>query len=109
MTADLPLFAIPKGMHRIPDAPTSIEAARRVVFKISGMRRRILELMREAGDRGWTDNELRHLPEFAGYSHSTVGKRRTELTQMGYIAAYGTRDGFTVWVIRQEFTTEAGQ
>ena len=61
--------------------------------------------MVRAGERGYTDNELRHLDEFANYSHSTVGKRRTELTQLGYLLPVGSRDGYTVYAIRPDLPT----
>ena len=106
---DLPLFAptpaAPGPLHRTPDAPTSVDAARRVRPTLNRLRRRVLELMVRAGERGYTDNELRHLDEFANYSHSTVGKRRTELTQLGYLLAVGSRDGYTVWAIRPDLPT----
>lgn len=106
MTGDLPLFATipalgtPGPLHRTPDAPTSVAAAVAIMPKLNPLRRRVLELMAAAGPDGWTDNELRQLAEFRGYSHSTVGKRRTELTQAGFLEAVGTRNGFTVWALR---------
>lgn len=106
---DLPLFApapaTPGPLHRTPDAETSIGAARKIRPTLNNLRRRVLELMVMAGERGYTDNELRHLDEFHGYSHSTVGKRRTELYQMGYLHATGSRDGYTVWAVRPDLPT----
>lgn len=110
MIGDLPLFApapelaTPGPLHRTPDAPTSVAAAVSIIPKLNPLRRRVLELMAAAGRDGWTDNELRHLDEFRSYSHSTVGKRRTELTQAGLLEAVGTRNGFTVWALREGVT-----
>lgn len=106
---DLPLFApgpaTPGPLTRAKDAPTSVEAARKVRPTLNALRRRVLELMVQAGQHGYTDNELRHLAEFVGYGHSTVGKRRTELTQLGYLHAVGSRHGYTVWAIRPDLPT----
>lgn len=110
MIGDLPLFApapelaTPGPLHRTPDAPTSVAAAVSIMPKLNPLRRRVLELMAAVYPLGWTDDELRHLEEFQDYSHSTVGKRRTELTQAGLLEAVGTRDGFTVWALREGVT-----
>ncbi len=102
-TDDLPLFAPSpdlRGMVRNTDPVTSVRAAEKAAVKLNALRQRILELMREAGDVGMTDHELRHVPEFERYGYSTVSKRRTELYQAGYLEAIGERDGFTIWAIR---------
>jgi len=103
MFDDLPLFTpppVPKGMVRRTDPDTSHHAAGRVLPALKGLRYRVLQLVAAAGELGVTDQELRDLPEFAGYAHSTVGKRRTELTQAGLVeAAPFTRDGFQVWTL----------
>lgn len=101
---DLPLFSQPGPMVRASDPLTSHEAAYRILPKIKGLRLAILRELARAGEHGMTDNELRYLPQFAGYAHSTVGKRRTELTQWGaVVAGHGTRDGFQVWQIAPDF------
>ena len=88
-------------LTRTPDYATSEAAAEKVVPKLSQLQKAVLRAI-EYADDGLTDNELRHLWEFDGYAHSTIGKRRTELTQAGYLKPQGERDGFTVWVLAPE-------
>jgi hypothetical protein len=94
------------GMHRMPDHETSIDAARSVRWKISGLRQKILNRIAESEEYGCTDDELRRVEEFAGYAHSTVGKRRTELFQMGLLVSAGVRDGYTVWILNPDRPTQ---
>lgn len=78
-----------KGMHRIPDHDTSIEAAGKWVLKRSKLQREVELAFYKHGPM--TDEELEMLPQFRGYGISTVKKRRTEQYQKGRIVAVGRK------------------
>jgi hypothetical protein len=95
--ADLPLFALPPAVRR-DDPATSREAAARIRPQVRALHRAVWDAIETTGPVGLTDRELEILPQFAQYGPSTVRKRRSELYQLGHLAAAGTRDRLTVWV-----------
>lgn len=84
-----------RGMVRVPDHSTSIEAARGVTEIKRTLQKRVYELLTI---RPRTDGELETLPEFSDYRYSTVRKRRSELYQDGLLVWTGEkRAGQKVW------------
>jgi hypothetical protein len=81
--SDLPLFAMPphrvRGMARVPDRTTSIDAAERIHDRVSELQQRVLEAFRTHGNM--TAEQCEDLPEFAELGPSTVRKRISELTK----------------------------
>ena len=101
MTDNGPLFA-PRGMVHNPDHSTSIKAARKV--KRPTIRSKVLAFAEQDGD-GFIDEELRTIDPDA--PESSLRKRRTELTDDGYILDSGTErknskgQDCTVWIHRK--------
>lgn len=99
------LFAL--GMHRTNDRETSIEAANRAAPRAGSQRAIALEAFRAHPD-GLTDEELGNVTK--QYQNS-MGKRRTELTQAGFLEDSGIRrlssrgSMMIVWRIKKEATT----
>lgn len=75
------------GMHRIPDAVTSIAAAKDAKANAETNRQLALRLIRESAD-GLTDFDLADL---TGLQQNSIGKRRTELVQLGLVTNSGRR------------------
>jgi hypothetical protein len=75
------------GMHRIPDAPTSIDAAKTATVRAETHRALALRLIRTAPN-GLTDFELADLTRL---QQNSIGKRRTELLQRGLVRDSGER------------------
>ena len=98
------LFAL--GMHRTNDQETSIEAAKRAAPRAGSGRALALEALRN-NPAGLTDEELASVTK--QYMNS-IGKRRTELTQAGFIEDSGIRrmssrgSMMIVWRIKKEET-----
>ena len=98
------LFSL--GMHRTYDRETSIEAAKRAAPRAGSGRALALEALRNNPD-GLTDEELASVTK--QYMNS-IGKRRTELTQAGFIEDSGIRrmssrgSMMIVWRIKKEAT-----
>jgi len=90
-----------KTMHRRDDPQTSVDAAKKILPRISNLQFRVYEaLLRHffRTGKGMTDKELEKLPEFKDCGYSTVRKRRTDLMHKGYVVDSGEkRDGLTVW------------
>lgn len=78
-----------RGMVRRGDPMTCRAAAETIIKKASDLHAAITEEIRIRGPM--TDAELRDLDRFAGYAHSSVSKRRTELYQAGLLVSVGTR------------------
>jgi hypothetical protein len=99
------LFSL--GMHRANDRETSIEAAKRAAPRAGSGLALALEALRNNPD-GLTDEELASVTK--QYMNS-IGKRRTELTQAGFIEDSGLRrmssrgSIMIVWRIKKEATT----
>jgi len=84
-----------KGMVRVPDHSTSIDAAIGVNEIKTKLQARVFELLCA---RALTDGQLETLPEFSHYRYSTVRKRRSELLQKNMIHWTGERrQGQKVW------------
>lgn len=75
------LFDLPKGMVRLNDHTTSILAAHHV--KRVTIRERVLNIARDAGTVGITDDELK--AAHPDSPESSIRKRRTELAQENYL------------------------
>lgn len=76
------------GMVKRDPQPTSEAAARAVEPRSGTQRLTVLELIREAGERGLTDEELSRL---TGWSGNTVRPRRGELVRDGWVVASDLR------------------
>jgi DNA-binding transcriptional ArsR family regulator len=75
------------AMCRNSDQDTSLEAALGIRPNIGRSRRIALQALLEAED-GLTDFEL---ADKTGYQQTSIGKRRTELRNMGLVADSGRR------------------
>ena len=74
-----------RGMARNPDHSTSIRAAQRV--KRVTLRDAVTQFARDAGHKGFTDEELR--AKWEGQPESSLRKRRTELAQENIVLDSG--------------------
>lgn len=92
-----------RGMVRIPDAVTSVAAARGL--KRETLKSRVMAFAREAGVFGFLDEELFAIDP--SRPESSLRKRRTELFQAGWIldAGYDRKNSHgqpsKVWVHRE--------
>lgn len=83
-------------LARNTDIDTSHGAAATVQPTITKMQGEVLEAFKNLGSM--TDAMLNSLFADKGYAESTVRKRRSELTALGYIKDSGVREGrHAVW------------
>lgn len=69
------------------DPASSIEAADSIRQRLNELQRLVLEAFRRHGPMTYLQAQA--LPEFAGYGHSTVQKRISELSRSGYLEVCG--------------------
>lgn len=81
VSSDFSNMATPLPMVRHDNADTSHEAAKRVEMRMSSTRAATLMVLNEKGPL--TDEQLEKLPVFSHFGPKTIGKRRTDLVQLG--------------------------
>lgn len=101
---DLPLLAWQRSPI-LPVSPTVTQeqAAARIKWRVTGMRQTIYRMIKEAGERGATDDEIQRALDIEG---STERPRRRELEIAGHIVnaekvrANSRGNNETVWVVK---------
>jgi len=84
----------------IRDSETSKAAACAVRHRADSMVEQVLDVFRNAGSPGMTDNELIDHFEGCGWSRNTPRARRVQLANEGRIEKCGERGGCAVWRAR---------
>lgn len=83
-------------LARHNDTDTSHKAAASVQSQLHTIQREVLDAFNKLGSM--TDKTLNGLFSEKNYAESTVRKRRSELTALGYLKDSGVRDGrHAVW------------
>lgn len=84
------------SLARNTNIDTSHTAAASVQSQLNTIQREVLDAFKKLGSM--TDKTLNGLFSEDGYAESTVRKRRSELTALGYLKDSGERDGrHAVW------------
>lgn len=78
-----------RGMVRIPDHSTSVDAAAHLLPKLNDLQIKVLSAIRAQPEI--CDTELEELPQFDGYGPSTIRKRRSELCQQERVVVVGVK------------------
>lgn len=86
------------NLTRHDDIDTSHAAAASVAGQLTDMQSEVLRCFKELGSM--TDKTLNELFSDENYAESTVRKRRSELTALGFLKDSGTREGrHAVWEV----------